>query len=260
MIRCFSAKRHHRKCIRGLPNYGRQSVGWVPVVASLRPSNLRQSPPQHDGVQASSWLRCPLRYGHEQSVRTWGKMRPIRCCCDGRRLPGWPIGRRLRWLRVVVWLHGKQRSLGPCARHSSDKHRVFERAGTDQRTDIGDVSTCLRRKRPARRQMILVARWTGIVGSQKARRAIAVVQLAQDTQHRRRCCRARHKDRHRDRSGTRRRAHVSGMICIRPMAPLGEIARTSPKLSARITARIQVAGMPNRWALRRRTRRKDRRS
>ena len=38
------------------------------------------------------------------------------------------------------------------------------------------------------------------------------------------------------------------MICIRPMAPLGEIARTSPKLSARITTRIQVAGIPKRWA------------
>ena len=48
------------------------------------------------------------------------------------------------------------------------KHLVFERANTDRRTDIGDVSTRLRRKRPARRQMIFVARWTGIVGSQKA--------------------------------------------------------------------------------------------
>ena len=37
----------------------------------------------------------------------------------------------------------------------------------------------LRRKRPTGRHMILVARWTGIVGGQKSRRAIAVVQLAQ---------------------------------------------------------------------------------
>ena len=38
------------------------------------------------------------------------------------------------------------------------------------------------------------------------------------------------------------------MICIRPMAPLGETACTSPELSARITTYIQVAGIPNRWA------------
>src|SRR5574338_462897 len=36
------------------------------------------------------------------------------------------------------------------------------------------------------------------------------------------------------------------MICIRPIAPLGEIARTSPKLSACMTARIHAAGMPKR--------------
>ena len=36
------------------------------------------------------------------------------------------------------------------------------------------------------------------------------------------------------------------MICIRPMAPFGEMARTSPKLSACITARIHAAGMPKR--------------
>ena len=40
------------------------------------------------------------------------------------------------------------------------------------------------------------------------------------------------KDRRRDRSADAEPAHVSGMICIRPMAPLGDMARTSPKLSA----------------------------
>ena len=33
------------------------------------------------------------------------------------------------------------------------------------------------------------------------------------------------------------------MTCIRPIAPFGETARASPKLSTRITARIQLAGM-----------------
>jgi hypothetical protein len=47
---------------------------------------------------------------------------------------------------------------------------------------------------------------------------------------------------------TRRRGQVSGMICIRPMAPLGEIARISPQLSARATTPIQVAEIPNRCA------------
>src|SRR5579885_1953887 len=36
------------------------------------------------------------------------------------------------------------------------------------------------------------------------------------------------------------------MICMRPIAPFGEMARTSPKLSACMTARIQAAGMPKR--------------
>lgn len=36
------------------------------------------------------------------------------------------------------------------------------------------------------------------------------------------------------------------MICIKPIAPFGDIACTSPKLSARITARIHVVGMPKR--------------
>jgi len=36
------------------------------------------------------------------------------------------------------------------------------------------------------------------------------------------------------------------MICISPIAPFGETARTSPALSIRITARIQFAGMLNR--------------
>src|SRR5664279_5680194 len=36
------------------------------------------------------------------------------------------------------------------------------------------------------------------------------------------------------------------MICISPIAPLGDRACTSPALSTRITARIQDAGTPNR--------------
>src|ERR1700730_6711690 len=36
------------------------------------------------------------------------------------------------------------------------------------------------------------------------------------------------------------------MICIKPMAPLGDRARTSPRLSARMTARIQDDGTKNR--------------
>src|SRR6266849_3813666 len=36
------------------------------------------------------------------------------------------------------------------------------------------------------------------------------------------------------------------MICISPMAPFGDTAFTWPRLSTRITARIQLSGMPNR--------------
>jgi opine dehydrogenase len=44
----------------------------------------------------------------------------------------------------------------------------------------------------------------------------------------------------------RRAPHAAGMICIRPMAPLGDRARTSPKLSTCTTTRIHDAGMPKR--------------
>lgn len=44
----------------------------------------------------------------------------------------------------------------------------------------------------------------------------------------------------------RRSAQVSGMICINPIAPFGDRARTSPALSTVITARIQCAGMAKR--------------
>ena len=39
---------------------------------------------------------------------------------------------------------------------------------------------------------------------------------------------------------------VRGMICIRPRAPLGDMARSSPPLSTCMTARIQCAGIANR--------------
>lgn len=44
----------------------------------------------------------------------------------------------------------------------------------------------------------------------------------------------------------RRSAQVSGMICINPIAPFGDLARTSPALSTVMTARIQCAGTPKR--------------
>jgi hypothetical protein len=37
------------------------------------------------------------------------------------------------------------------------------------------------------------------------------------------------------------------MICIKPIAPLGETACTAPKLSARMTPHIQAVGMPKRY-------------
>jgi hypothetical protein len=38
------------------------------------------------------------------------------------------------------------------------------------------------------------------------------------------------------------------MTCINPIAPWGDRASTSPPLSTAITAPIQDAGTPNRWA------------
>src|SRR5260370_37395533 len=38
------------------------------------------------------------------------------------------------------------------------------------------------------------------------------------------------------------------MICIKPMAPAGEVALAAPRLSACMTARTHASGRPNRWA------------
>jgi hypothetical protein len=46
----------------------------------------------------------------------------------------------------------------------------------------------------------------------------------------------------------RNSAYVFGITCINPIAPFCETARASPKLSTRITARIQLSGMLNRCA------------
>jgi hypothetical protein len=40
---------------------------------------------------------------------------------------------------------------------------------------------------------------------------------------------------------------VRGISCISPRAPLGDMARPSPALSSCMTARIQCAGIANRW-------------
>jgi len=41
-------------------------------------------------------------------------------------------------------------------------------------------------------------------------------------------------------------AKVSGMTCIKPIAPADDTAAGFPALSTRITARIQACGTPNR--------------
>ena len=60
------------------------------------------------------------------------------------------------------------------------------------------------------------------------------------------CCRADRRDRRQDRYRARKSVHVPGMICIRPIAPFRDCARTSPALSTRITDRIQCSGTAKR--------------
>ena len=52
--------------------------------------------------------------------------------------------------------------------------------------------------------------------------------VREGTLHPPECCRGDRRDRCRALYRMRRSAHVSGMICISPMAPLGDLARTSP--------------------------------
>lgn len=60
------------------------------------------------------------------------------------------------------------------------------------------------------------------------------------------CYREDHRDHCRGRTADVALPHVSGMICISPMAPFGDLARTSPALSTPMTVRIQRSGTPKR--------------
>jgi hypothetical protein len=121
-------------------------------------------------------------------------MRPIRCCCDRRRLSDRPIGRRLRWLRVVVWPNWKQRSFGPCGcqqrqasclracRHrSTDRHR---RRKHESPPEAAGPSSNGPRSALGRRCRL---RENRVNHSGRAARA--------SKQHRPVCCRAAHRDR-----------------------------------------------------------------
>jgi hypothetical protein len=60
-----------------------------------------------------------------------------------------------------------------------DDRGVADRPAADHRSEGGHVSLCLRGQRPASREMVLIAGWPGIVGSQKTGGTIAIQQLAE---------------------------------------------------------------------------------
>ena len=57
--------------------------------------------------------------------------------------------------------------------------RVVDRAASDQRGEDRDVGARLGGQRPASRQMIFIARRTGVVGSKETRCTVAIMQLPQ---------------------------------------------------------------------------------
>ena len=156
-----------------------RSVGWVP--------GLPPCDPQTCAKALHSMMAC--KRGHGCDVRCdMGTNSPFergeRCVESAVVVTGdgWSIGALEDGCDGCALLSGRMGNSGASVharRHSGDRHRVIERADADRRTDIGDVGARLRRKRPAGRQMILIARWTGIVGGQKSGCTIAVVQLAQ---------------------------------------------------------------------------------
>ena len=82
-------------------------------------------------------------------------MRPSYCCCDARRLPicTWNRAAMAEHCCLAAW---EQRGLGPRTATTATSI-VSSSADADQWTDISDVGVCLRRKWPARGQMVLVA-------------------------------------------------------------------------------------------------------
>jgi hypothetical protein len=137
------------------------------------------------------------------------------------------------------WMRAGRHGIGAALRSMRDEERrrvqaSGSAAATRRRRDRqrrsrrdGDIGAGFGRQ--GRPSASLVAAGTGIVGREEAGRAVAVVHLAQ-------IGRAREDVVARvvgigAEMATRKPAQVSGMICIRPIAPLGEIARGSPRLS-----------------------------
>ena len=73
----------------------------------------------------------------------------------------------------------KDRPFGPGTRDRSDCHRVLDPPFTDQRCDRRDIRPGFVRKRSACRQMVFIPTGSGVVGGEKARRSVAIVQLSE---------------------------------------------------------------------------------
>jgi hypothetical protein len=120
--------------------------------------------------------------------------------------------------------------------------KIVEQQGLVLAEGLGDLLHRLYARSHDRSKVRFITRRAGIVGGQKTGRTVAVMQLAQI-----RGVVLNLPFGFAPRSLLARKfSHVSDMICVNPIALLGETACASPALSTCIIARIQDAGMLHR--------------
>ena len=146
----------------------RWSGSWAPT---FRHSKARHSPPACDQARPASWLPISMRNADKQARRL--RREPVQSCA-GPSVDRWPecgSDDADEFGRGALGRHHEQRRFGPRTHDRIDNRRVVDRPATDHWSEGGHVSLCLRRQRATRREMVLIAGWPGIVGSQKARGA-----------------------------------------------------------------------------------------
>ena len=141
-------------------------------------------------------------------------------------------------------MRGEQRRAGLGENIERGDGAGVELPAANHRREHGDIGSSLRWHGSAGRQMLVVAKRAGVVRGEEAGRAVPIEHLAKISGARENVV-ARIVALGPSRCRARNSVYVFGMICISPIAPTGEMARGSPPLSMRVTARIQCAGRPN---------------
>jgi len=146
---------------------------------------------------------------------------------------------------ACVHAGNKQRSLPPRNCTPAAKGSALSVFVADQWCDCSDIGQGVRWKRLPCCEVMFIPRRTRVVGRKEACRSEAVVHLP-EIRSARKYVVARIKGVEAEAVANAEFNQVPGMSCIRPIAPRGEIACSSPPLSIWMTARIQRAGTAKR--------------